>query len=227
MNFNLVLNKTKQTYLNMVLWFYIVAERCQDFPLPGKHEIYIPEVGLSNVYCGRSAISGFFLKIQELATLDSSFAKTWDEYKNGFESGAGNYWLGLEKLHRLTSRYKRTLLRIDMLYPFTPRRTAVYKTFQVAGESDGYRLYIDEFDPERSNLENAFLTPDAGVFVTQDRDHGKGLSYLAAKQRGGWWANGFNVNNLNAEYPVDNSKADWQWTGLYHIPWSITMHLQL
>ena len=194
--------------------------------MPGKHEIIIPEVGLSNVYCGALELPVKYLKMQQISVQRISFARTWDEYKNGFEGGAGNYWLGLEKLHRLTSRYKRTLLRIDLIFPRTVQ-TAVYKTFQVASESDGYRLYIDDFDPQRSNVENAFLTPDAGVFVTKDRDHGEGLSSLAEIQGGGWWANGFNVNNLNAEHPADRSKTDWQWTGLHKVAWVKSMNLEL
>ena len=164
------------------------------------------------------------LQIQKRFSFGSGFARKWAEFKNGFDD-EGSYWLGLERLHRLTSHNKNADLEIAIVFTTGPMAYVAYKTFQVAGESDGYRLYIDDYDPDRSNIENAFLTPDAGVFVTQDRDHGEGLSSLAWKQGGSWWAKGFDVINLNAAVPANYSKLDWAWMGVKRTPAATFMDL--
>ena len=47
--------------------------------------------------------------------LDGSvnFFRGWTEYKNGFGHLKGEYWLGLDKIHRLT-KAQRNKLRVDL-----------------------------------------------------------------------------------------------------------------
>ena len=187
--------------------------------MSGIYEINIPEIGSSRVFCDMQIDGGGWIMIQRRFGLDTSFSRTWDEYKHGFNYfNYGDFWLGLEKLHRLASPDKNAVLRIDITSLDHAMLWAVYKTFQVAGESEGYRLYIDNFDAEKSNMANSFLSPDVGVFVTYDRDNGAGLSTVAQKQQGGWWANGLGVNNLNAAGPANDSKSDWIWSGVHGVP---------
>jgi hypothetical protein len=73
------------------------------------------------------------------------FFRDWQEYKNGFGNLNGNFWLGLEKIHRLTPS-DQNILRVD-LTDFTNILTAYekYGTFSVASESEFYKLKVDRF----------------------------------------------------------------------------------
>jgi hypothetical protein len=73
------------------------------------------------------------------------FFRDWQEYKNGFGNLNGNFWLGLEKIHRLTPS-DQNILRVD-LTDFTNVLTAYekYWTFSVASESEFYKLKVGRF----------------------------------------------------------------------------------
>ena len=73
--------------------------------------------------------------------LDGSvdFYRGWEDYKRGFGDLRGEFWLGLEKIARLTNQ-TRQRLRVEM-EDFTGYSCfAGYDLFIVNGENDGYRL---------------------------------------------------------------------------------------
>ena len=73
--------------------------------------------------------------------LDGSvdFYRGWEDYKRGFGDLRGEFWLGLEKIARLTNQ-TRQRLRVEM-EDFTGYSCfAEYDLFIVNGENDGYRL---------------------------------------------------------------------------------------
>jgi hypothetical protein len=73
------------------------------------------------------------------------FYRGWSDYKVGFGNLTGEFWLGLDKIHRLTTSTTQSFLRIDML-DFNGRHAhAKYKYFSVASESDGYKLNVGGF----------------------------------------------------------------------------------
>ena len=37
-------------------------------------------------------------------TFGVDFNRTWNEYRNGFGVATGDYWLGLEHIHQITSK---------------------------------------------------------------------------------------------------------------------------
>ena len=75
--------------------------------------------------------------------LDGSvdFFLGWESYKNGFGNLSGEFWLGNDNLHRLTSAGSVTL-RVDLEDFEGDIRYAEYTTFKVADEADKYRLSI-------------------------------------------------------------------------------------
>ena len=75
--------------------------------------------------------------------LDGSvdFYRNWNDYKHGFGDVYGEFWLGLDKIHRLTSN-NNSILRVD-LGDFEGNTTyAVYNMFGVTSEKDKYRLIL-------------------------------------------------------------------------------------
>ena len=67
------------------------------------------------------------------------FYRNWTDYKNGFGNLDGEFWLGLDKIHRLSSS-KQNVLRVDLQTFENETAYAVYESFSVGNENDGYRL---------------------------------------------------------------------------------------
>ena len=65
----------------------------------------------------------------------------WSNYKAGFGDLNGEFWLGLDKIHRL-SKSGQNVLRVDLMDFNGAERYAKYGTFSVADESDKYRLNV-------------------------------------------------------------------------------------
>ena len=84
--------------------------------------------------------------------LDGSvdFFRNWESYKNGFGDLNGEFWLGNDKLHRLTFS-NDVMLRVDM-EDFDGNITyAEYTTFQVADEADKYRITFGGYNGTAGN----------------------------------------------------------------------------
>ncbi|KAI0235376.1 Ficolin-2, partial [Lamellibrachia satsuma] len=73
--------------------------------------------------------------------LDGSvdFYRGWSDYKNGFGSTNGEFWLGNENIHSLTSN-GNYVLRIDLEAFDGETRFAEYTDFLVDSESTNYTL---------------------------------------------------------------------------------------
>ena len=65
----------------------------------------------------------------------------WESYKTGFGNLNGEFWLGNDKLHRLTGG-GNMMLRVDVEDYDAVRAYAEYTTFSVADSSDNFRLAI-------------------------------------------------------------------------------------
>jgi len=110
--------------------------------------------------------------VQQNIDGSSFFDRTWNEFKVGFGDTSGNYWLGNDELHQLTStgRYK---LRVDLQSRDNSQwYWAEYNTFTVGSESEGYRLHVDDITG------NVNIAADKGIlyhngmqFTTKDRDN--------------------------------------------------------
>ena len=68
----------------------------------------------------------------------------WSDYKEGFGNLSGEFWLGLDKLHRLTES-GQNILRIDLTNFYQEHAYEKYRNFSISSELDGYRLIIGLF----------------------------------------------------------------------------------
>ena len=69
------------------------------------------------------------------------FYRNWNDCRTGFGNLSGKFWLGLDKIHRLTSD-NNSMLRVDLEDFEGNSRYAEYNKFGVSGESDKYRLIL-------------------------------------------------------------------------------------
>ena len=74
----------------------------------------------------------------------ADFYRGWSDYKVGFGNLIGEFWLGLDKIHRLT-KSNQSVLRVDLMDIDGSRGYAQYQSFSVASESDSYKLNVGDF----------------------------------------------------------------------------------
>ena len=72
------------------------------------------------------------------------FFLNWSDYKAGFGDLHGEFWLGLDKIHRLTSN-DSNMLRVDLEDFEGSTRFAEYDTFRVMSEKDKYKLNLGAY----------------------------------------------------------------------------------
>ncbi|EDV31655.2 uncharacterized protein Dana_GF15463 [Drosophila ananassae] len=111
------------------------------------------------------------------------FNRTWNEYKEGFGNIQGEFFMGLDRLHLMTSSAQHELcIRIadfdgDSAY-------AHYTHFEIGNEEESYELkYIEGYSGTAGN----YLTANKNMkFSTIDRDNDK-EKHNCAKNLNGWW----------------------------------------
>eukprot|EP00794_Sanderia_malayensis_P017790 gene17790-19567_t len=112
------------------------------------------------------------------------FNQKLSRYKDGF--GGTNddyYWIGLNKLHRLSSSNAGARLNIKYrIYSATSKTYGIhYETFAVGENSDKYKLKIDGFSGDGEDLMSMH---NGSKFYTQSNHWG---SPCYKSNLGGWW----------------------------------------
>ncbi|XP_035664243.1 fibrinogen-like protein 1 [Branchiostoma floridae] len=157
-------------------------------------------------YCDMETAGGGWTVIQRRQDGSVPFNRTWEEYKLGFGNLSGEYWLGNDNIHLLTSQTDYTL-RVDLVdySGFDLYNTAYeeYSSFRVSSESDQYRLHISGYS---GTAGNSMRTNDGWWFSTLDRDND--IDRLHCSQwhgQAGWWFRGYKCtdSNLNGRYLGD------------------------
>ena len=67
----------------------------------------------------------------------------WDDYKRGFGNLNGEFWLGLDTIHRLTK--ERSRLHVDLEDTTGKTAYAEYDFFGVASERSKYKLSLGKY----------------------------------------------------------------------------------
>ena len=80
-----------------------------------------------------------------------NFNRGWDDYVSGFGSVWGEQWLGLEKIHCLTTRTARTEMRIDMADFRGDKKYAYYSFFMVGNVASKYKLQVAGYSGTAGN----------------------------------------------------------------------------
>ena len=64
------------------------------------------------MFCDQKTAGGGWTVFQKRLDDSVDFYRGWDDYKRGFGNLNGEFWLGLDKIHRLTKQ--RSRLRVDL-----------------------------------------------------------------------------------------------------------------
>ena len=95
------------------------------------------------VFCDQKTAEGGWIVVQKRFDGTVDFHRNWFDYKKGFGNLSGEFWLGLDKIHRLTKSPSK--LRVD-LEDFDGRTSyAEYDMFEIATESKKYQLSVSKY----------------------------------------------------------------------------------
>ncbi|XP_069102666.1 angiopoietin-related protein 7-like [Argopecten irradians] len=141
--------------------------------------------------------------IQNRESGEVDFYRSWADYKNGFGDLNGNFWLGNEAIHDLTT--SASVLRIDLVPWLGDARYAEYSTFSVENEADDYRLTMSGFSG--TVFHDAMSIHNGMRFSTFDDDNDVwGGGSCAVLRTGGWWYRSCYDANLNGAVYINGTE---------------------
>ena len=92
------------------------------------------------VFCDQKTNGGGWVVFQKRFHGLVDFFRDWASYRVGFGNLTGEFWLGLDKIHRLTS-LKRTILLVNLGDFNGASAHAMYDRFQVSSEENLFELH--------------------------------------------------------------------------------------
>ena len=140
--------------------------------------------------------------IQRRISNSVNFDRHWDDYVTGFGEEDGNFWLGLEEIHQLTTTHNVSLyINIETFVgqPFTMK----LEEFSVGNATTNYAWNYSWFSQSSDQVTGSVLGSfhNGMMFTTRDRDNDlSGGNCASDRCRGGWWYNGCAKINLNGNY---------------------------
>ncbi|XP_062131951.1 fibrinogen-like protein 1 isoform X2 [Drosophila sulfurigaster albostrigata] len=177
----------------------------------GINDVEVPNVGRLKVLCDE----GGWTVVQRRFNGSENFYRNWTDYRNGFGKLQGEFFIGLEALHQMTTSEPYELY-IELMHLPTHVRYARYDHFVIGSEEEEYNLKSlgsysgNAGDALRYNLNDKFTTFD----WDNDGWNGNCANYYAS----GGWFNLYANSNLFGKYfdsQVENMESIWwyNWKG--------------
>nr|XP_039266102.1 ryncolin-1-like [Styela clava] len=160
-----------------------------------------------------------WVTVQRRVDGGTDFYRNWESYVRGFGDRNGEFWIGLRRLHRMTSD-RKCKLRIDFRDWDKSTKYAEYTTFQVDDEASDFRLTVSGYS---GNIQDSMAHHNNRRFSTFDRDNDVHPTIACAvRYKGAWWHGNCHDSNLNGQYfktKTNNNVGVW-WDGFsYSLPY--------
>lgn len=126
-----------------------------------------------------------WLVIQKRMDGSVDFYRNWADYKTGFGNISGEFWIGLDHLHALTTLHDRQELLIILEDFENVTKHAKYDSFEVGNEEEKYIL--KKVGEETGDAGVAFARHQGYKFTTIDNDNDIDDDNCARTRMGGWW----------------------------------------
>ena len=195
--------------------FFKPGNDCSAYRGIGKSGVYnINPDGRQSfkVFCDMDTTGGGWTVIQRRVDGSVDFFKNWVDYKLGFGRVEDEFWLGNEKIHRLTKR-KNMMIRFDLEAVDGSKVYAEYRTFYIDGEGDNYRLHVSSYS---GTAGDSFSYHNGYQFSTKDRDNDNYGGNCVVMYHGAWWFNSCHYSNLNGKYLNGPHKTRWHGVIWHH-----------
>ncbi|GFS24765.1 fibrinogen-related protein 3-2, partial [Elysia marginata] len=176
------------------------------------------------ILCDTKTDGGGWIVIQKRTKGDVEFSRTWSEYKEGFGVPPGDFWLGNDAIHALTSNDEYEL-RVDF-WAQGQNWFAHYSSFKIEDEAAGYRLRLGSQTGGLLENSNYGLSHSNGrKFTTKDTvnactTRNCGYSYYnncrstrkctyPYKYAGGWWYRNGAYVHINSKWGTLRWSTGW------------------
>ena len=101
--------------------------------------------GAFSVHCDMETTPGMgWTILQRREDGSEDFYRNWTDYKTGFGNLSGEFWLGLDKIHRLSAS-GQNVLRVDLETFEDETAYAIYELFSVGNENEAYILNVGKY----------------------------------------------------------------------------------
>ena len=205
---------------------YSSKQNCFDWYKAGATSNGIYEVSLTKkitrkVYCYMEGEGGGWMAFQRRFNGSVKFRRNWNEYKEGFGNHDGEYWLGNDLLHELTSLRRHDLFVIATNFSDVSQ-TKRFSDFTIGSEQEKYKF---DYALDLPGYSEHALYKEAKTmkFSTHDQDNDAQSSYSCAElYHGGWWYKACHSDAMNGRY-YPTATCDWA-EGLHWASW--TTHYQ-
>ena len=162
--------------------------------------------GSFNVYCDMRTDGGGWTVFQRRQDGSVDFYRRWNDYKSGFGQLTAEFWLGNDKIHRLTAARPRSL-RVEVEDWNGVRAYAKYGKFNIGDEHAKYRLDVGSYS---GTAGDSLANHNNMAFSTKDRDNDRWSgTNCAVRFTGAWWYDNCGYSNLNGKY-LGNVKGNWK-----------------
>ena len=136
--------------------FTALKKNCADIYKAGEREDGMYTIRTDNlqafeVLCDQTTQGGGWIVFQKRLNGSVDFYLNWIDYKHGFGDLNGEFWLGLDKIHRLTSD-NNNMLRVDLEDFEGNTRYAEYSKFGVMSENDMYKMTLGDYSGETKSF---------------------------------------------------------------------------
>ena len=154
----------------------------------GVYQINIDNFGPKKVRCNMDVDGGGWTVFEHRFDGTVDFERDWVDYKNGFGAPGGEFWLGNEALHSLTTASIHDFYIHAGTFPgsnLASSRHSKYSEFIVGSESDDYRMNANSLMNGIESIKN-----NIGMrFTTRDKDNDAHQTVNCATHipRGGFW----------------------------------------
>ncbi|XP_062616063.1 uncharacterized protein LOC134277769 [Saccostrea cucullata] len=165
----------------------------------GRNGVYViyPDLKTKKLpYCDMPTEGGGWTVIQRRLDGSVDFYRSWNSYKEGFGNAEGEYWLGNEVIHLLTTKTKQEL-RVDLQNFSDKKAFAKYSTFSVGSESQKYKLTVDGYS---GTAGDSLKYHNGRGFSTKDQDNDSDRISCAVERKAGWWFKSCQYSLLTGPY---------------------------
>uniref|UniRef100_A0A8C0JE39 Fibrinogen C-terminal domain-containing protein n=1 Tax=Chelonoidis abingdonii TaxID=106734 RepID=A0A8C0JE39_CHEAB len=165
--------------------------------MSGWYTIYPRGCAAMTVLCDMDTDGGGWIVFQRRVDGSVDFHRNWDLYKRGFGNQLTEFWLGNDNIHLLTSLGNNEL-RIDLGDFENKKYFAEYKSFNILGESEKYKLILG--DRVAGDAGDSLTYQKNRKFSTPEHDNDLDPGNCAKTFEGGWWFNSCHHSHLNGVY---------------------------